>query len=655
MNNLPRSTRSLAACSALLIGLSVFAPPRLLANVYATSIRMNGLSQDVSTPQGIPVSISYVLNEPASAGVQIQVLSGSNVLRTITVAAAQPGTARGWNTVAWDGKDDNGSLVPVGNYSISIRAASAGFAQWTAISDDAGATNYVYRGTGIAVNRNPTSPYYGQVYVASSENGPNAGIPGAKPGENNGLLRFNADGSEPEDGVLVTDPSWSGFGLSPWRIETTDDDFVYVSDLAVAGETFRWNADLSTESKLQVLSSSNFPDPNDTLYGPAIFGPGTNRSVWVGDSSPITPKGILKYVVTDDGTIASTNTGTVVVGITNDISGMDQYPYDVALDKTGNIYAIQYRAASGDFSPRVLRFPAYDPSTNSDLPEVVADWAVGSLDDTMGRASGVAVDPTGTYLAVAFKGVDGPLLDWINGCTQVFYASNGAFVANLDLGVAVNGETSHQDTDCAWDAVGNLYFIDDFLQLWRVYSPPGPSQSTTVALQQIQVTPGGGGGEAPVIQTISYANGSVTIRFTATAGTAVSNLQLLGAAQASGPYAVIAGAVITPGVNPGEYVATVTATSPALFYRIQLSGGNPQPGGSPTITSILKQGDSVTILFVGATADTPAAFALQSSASLQQSFATAPGATITAGGSPGEFRATITASGPIQFYRIQRL
>jgi hypothetical protein len=343
-----------------------------------------------------------------------------------------------------------------------------------------GKTNYVYRGTGIAVNRNPASPYFGQVYVANSESGPNAGIPGAAPGEDNGLLLFNVDGSE---AVLVTDPLWTGFGLSPFHIEVTEDDYVYVNDMATAGEVYRWTADLAPASRIQVLSSTNLPDANDQLYGPGIFGDETNRSIWVGDSSLTASLGILKYGVTPDGAVAPINTGTVVVGIGNEPNSLSQSPYDLTLDRAGNIYAIQYRSTSGDLNPRVFRFPAYDPSTNENTPEFLADWAIGAEDDTMGRASGVSLDPTGTYVAVAFKGIDGPSLDLINGCTQIFYASNGVLVTNLDLGFPVNGETSHQDTDCAWDVVGNVYFIDDFVQLWRSFSPPGSNQFTTVALQ----------------------------------------------------------------------------------------------------------------------------------------------------------------------------
>jgi hypothetical protein len=652
MNNLLWCARFSSVSGLLVILLSIGCPSNARGNVYATSIRVNDSRQDVSSPQGTAVRISYILNEAASAGAEVQILSGTNVLRSIKIPAGQPGALWGRNTVSWNGKDDLGILVPVGVYSLRIRAASSGFAEWTPISDDFGKTNYVYRGTGIAVNRNPASPYYGQVYVANSESGPNAGIPGAAPGEDNGLLRFNVDGSAPEEGILVTDPLWTGFGLSPWHVEVTDDDYVYVNDMATSGEIFRWTADLAPASKLQVLSSTNFPDPNDALYGPAIFGTETNRSIWVGDFSPTASLGILKYGVTADGTVASTNAGTAVVGIGNEANSLSQYPYDLSLDRAGSIYAIQYRSASGDLSPRVLRFPAYDPSTNGNTPELLADWAIGAEDDNMGRASGVALDPTGTYLAVAFKGIDGPSFDWINGCTQIFYASNGVLVTNLDLGIPVNGESSHQDTDCAWDAVGNIYFIDDYVQLWRSFSPPGPNQSTTVGLQHIEIIPGGGGSETPEIQEISYANGLVTIHFKAALGTPISDITLLGAPQANGSYLAVAGAVITASSTPGDYIATAPASQPALFYKIQVGEVNPNPGTPPQIQSIMFQGQMVVITFTAPAGTPTSAFKVFGAATANGPYAEIGGASVINGAGAGQYQATIPASGAIAFYRI---
>ena len=76
------------------------------ANVYATNIKLNGSTNNPTIVVGQNVSISYILNEPASAGVTIGILSGTNVVRTISVPAGNPGPTLGTNTVTWNGKND---------------------------------------------------------------------------------------------------------------------------------------------------------------------------------------------------------------------------------------------------------------------------------------------------------------------------------------------------------------------------------------------------------------------------------------------------------------------------------------------------------------------------------------------------------------------
>src|SRR5205814_737060 len=141
-------------------------------------------------------------------------------------------------------------------------------------------------------------------------------------------------------------------------------------------------------------------------------------------------------------------------------SDLNLAPFDIAVDRSNRIYTIQETQSSGDPAYRIFRFPAY-----SGTVETNADWKIGSGDDSMQGAYGLAVDPTGRYLAVAFKG-DGQLT--VNyGSTRIFEASNGASV------VTITPSPSHDHTDVAWDSVGNLYTLDNADTAWRTYSPPG--------------------------------------------------------------------------------------------------------------------------------------------------------------------------------------
>src|SRR5262249_10338506 len=200
--------------------------------------------------------------------------------------------------------------------------------------------------------------------------------------------------------------------------------------------------------------------------------------------------------------------------------------------------------------------------------------------------------------------------------TKILLAATGAVVTNVDLGVEqaleMNGDATHQDTDCAWDAVGNLYYIDDWVGHWRVVSPPGTNLSTTISSAVIQVSNSSVGGTDVPISGISVSNGVVLINFLGTATDLPSSFVVLSAAVASGPYSALTTATITQ-LGAGLFQARISSNAALEFYRVQRQGSPPPPQGF-SITSIALSGGIVTINFTGSATDLPASFTLLSSA-----------------------------------------
>jgi hypothetical protein len=624
--------------------------PSARANVFASNVKLNGsLTNNLSVAQGKSVNISYILNEPASSGVTVKILAGATAVRTITIPGGSPGATRGTNNVVWDGKNNSNVNVPGGNYAVSITAASPGYDGWTITSDDSNDGNYVWEARGIAVNRNTNSPYYGRVFVGNSYPGP-----GSLDGDLVGIQKLNADGSYADEGGFSRGGiAWSGIGLSPWKIRVADDDYVYIEDWSSNGDIYRFDPLISSNSMLHVFRADNAVTNN--LSGMAIVGAGTNTQIWMTDNNFPDGAGILKYAVTTNGTCAPDDTGAPVVGVGGSLDH-NYAPYDVALDKSGNIYTVQNLVDSGNLAPRVFRFPAYDPSTNGGLPELSATWAVGAADDTFAGASGLAVDPTGTYVAVACWGVSPPTGGYINGSTTIFYATNGAVVTNVDLGLSIPSSrttnsvppldpTHHLDYDCAWDAVGNLYYLDDGPGVWRTVSPPGPNQATTRALALVQVT---STEQEPVITSIGVTNGLVTIHFTAASSDTASSFSVLSSPAASGPYTPVAGAVITG--SGGSFQAIVQSNGQLRFYKVVRSGSTP---GQILITNLRVASGVATVSFTGALTDSASAFTLLSSPASSGAYSPVTGANITQVG-PGQFQATAQTNGPLRFYRIRK-
>jgi len=637
----------------------ITATPTAQANVFASNVKVNGsLTNNVSVAQGSSVNISYILNEPASAGVTLKILSGATLVRTVSIAAGKAGAIRGTNTVVWDGRTDSNVAVPAGNYAISITAGSTGYPGWTITTDDSNDGNYVWDARGIAVNRNTNSPYYGRIYVGNSDDH-STEVFNPLPGDYLGIQKLNADGSYADEGASSTGGvMWSGGGFAPWKVRVADDDKVYVEDWSSNGDLYRFDPLISSNSMLHVFRADNVPTNNvgiaGDLSGFAIAGTGTNTQIWMADNNSPDGTGILKYTVTADGTCATNDTGTTIAGVGG---SLDNAPYDAALDKGGNIYSVQTLIDPGNPAVRVLRFEAYDPSTNGGAPELTATWAVGAGDDTYAGAHGLAVDPTGTYVAVACWGVSLTSGFVGDGSTTIFYATNGTVVTNVDLGVSIPSRLTtnsvppldpaqHEDTDCAWDAVGNLYYLDNAPGVWRAVSPPGANHATTFALPMVQVT-SSATGQPPVITSVVVSNGVVTIRFTAGSTDSASNFSLLSAPAASGPYSPAAGAVITG--SGGSFQASVPASGQIQFYQVIRSGSTPPPS-SILITSLRVTNGVATVTFTGASTDSASAFTLLSSPTVGGPYSPATGAVVT--GSAGSFQATVPASGQRQFYRV---
>ena len=622
--------------------------PSARANVFASNVKINGSITDLSVAQGTSVKISYILNEPASTGVTVKILSNAVPVRSIRIAGGSAGAFRGTNTVVWDGKNDTNANVATGNYSVSITASSPGYGGWTITSDDNNDGNYVWDSRGIAVNRNTNSPYYGRVFVGNSSPGP-----GSLYGDLVGIQKLNADGSYADEGGFSTGGiAWSLPGFSPWKMRVADDSYIYIEDWSSNGDVYRFDPLISTNSMLHVFGPGNAATNN--LSGMAIVGGWTNTQIWMTANDFPDGAGILKYAVTADGTCAANDTGTTVVGAGMG-SSIDNAPYDVALDKVGNIYTVQNLVESGNPAVRVLRFPAYDPSTNGGVPELSATWAVGAGDDTYAGTHGLAVDSTGTYVAVACWGVSSPSGGSINGSTTIFYCTNGAVVTNVDLGVSIPSRlttnsvppldpTHHVDTDCAWDAVGNLYYLDNGPGVWRVVSPPGTNQATTVATPIVQVTVSG---QEPVITSIGFSNGVVTIHFTAGSSDTASSFSVLSSPVAVGPYTPATGAVITG--SGGSFQATVPSGGQLQFYKVTRSGITPS---SVVITSLKVTSGVATVSFTGASSDSSSAFTLLSSPTANGTYSPAAGAAVT--GSGGSFLATAPTNGPVRFYRVRK-
>jgi hypothetical protein len=533
----PRKTPILVALAIALALPALSGSAR--ANVYATNIKVNGSTNSTAVLVGNDVSISYILNEPASAGVTIQIFSGTTVVRSIAVAGGNPGTLRGPNAVTWNGRDNAGNPVAGGDYTCSITAATTGYPTWAKTTSDTNSGNQVWAPWGIAVNQNTNSIYYGRVFVANSSS------PEVTTTNSNDLLGFyklNADGGPAEEGIYSSGgyTNWTGFNSeSPFRVKVGADDRFYASDwdFYVNGLVMSWDQQITTNSMLNVMTDANNPGGN--FSGFTVTGSATNQQLWMTDVYT-SGFGVNRWDIQADGTLAPDDTGTQIIQAGSG-SELEISAFDVAVDKNGNIYVVSQPALDTQY--KIMRFPPYTGTILSN--------AVWKTDNTTPYDNNfaIAVNPAGTYVAVARnESSDLLILDANTGLT------------NTSISV---GGPAHA---VAWDNVGNAYIAFDVAGtngLWQAWSPPGPNQATTVALETIHEVP------VPVITGISRTNSNVTIRFTGPTNDLASAYLLLSGSvipRFNTNFTTNAGATITG--SGGVYQVTLTTNASAQFYRI---------------------------------------------------------------------------------------
>jgi len=529
------------------------------ANIYVTDLKLNG-SEPLAIAAGFSaINITYILNEPATLGVTINIAFGTNLIRTLTAAPGAQGASFGHNSVPWDGNDSTGLPAPSGSYVISVIAAANGHTNWAQISQDANAGNYVFDPRGLALNNYSNSPYYGRIFLGNAGTGPHSAT---VPGDQITILKLNADGtfadegSNGDGGYVMTD---LGDNSVPQKMRVAADDRLYMMDLSSYSQLVAFDMLLSTNEV--VLSPGNYlenPFWADSLsLGVGWFSMdvtdanATNGLIWLGqwDSGGA---GIWNWHLTNGVADPTNDVGNWAVAVGGNLSVAASG--GLMVDSNYDIFVGQYLTDSGDPNPDCMEFTNWnnglsyggEPVTNG------AAWSVGGGDNTFLGVYDTTIDSRQQpkYVACALNG--GP-----DGGIRILNATNGAVVVtNLDA--------TNLYYVTAWDNVGNLYAASGTSHLLRVFSPPGPTnQATLTGAIQIE----------SAITSITLSGNNLIIDFVASRGDSPGQFTLQNGATVNGSFVNVSGAVPTQ-ISPGFFtVSTTKPTASVQFYRI--SGGTP--------------------------------------------------------------------------------
>jgi hypothetical protein len=527
------------------------------ANIYVTDLKLNGAEPLAIAAGFTNLSISYILNEPATLGVTINIVTGTNLIRTLTPAPGAAGALFGRNVVIWDGNDTDGLPAPSGGYTISVTAAANGHTNWTQISQDSKAGNYAYDPWGLAVNNNSNSLYYGRVFLGNAGANPDSTN---APGDNVTILKVNADGSfadEGPDGNGGYAMADLGNNSVPQKMRVGEDDRLYMMDLSGYSQLVAFDMLLSTNEI--VLSTGNYvgnPFLDSLTTGTLGWysmdvtdANSTNGLIWLGEWNA-DGAGVWNWPLVGGVADPTNDVGNWVVAIGGSL--VSAASGGLMVDTNFDIFIGQYLTDSGDTNADCVEFANWNhglsyggqPVTNG------AAWSADCTNDSFLGVNDTTIDSRRQPKYVACALNSSP-----DGGIRILNATNGAVVVtNLD-------ETNLYNVT-AWDNVGNLYGASSTSHLLRVFSPPGPTnQATLTGVLQV----------VSAISSISLHGTNLTINFIASRSDVASQFALQSCSTLNGPFVNVAGAEPTQ-ISPGYFTVSTTVSAPIQFYRIREGG-----------------------------------------------------------------------------------
>jgi hypothetical protein len=399
--------------TSLLVGIVSF----VLASSATAVPYASGISQSGS-------QISFILNQDAYS-VEAILGGGAQTLSLGTTAGQL-----------------NFDLGVYSTYQIRVVGNEA--PGWTQYIPD-GYDRSIYTPNGISIDKNPSSPNFGKVFVSNAVTGTTAAHSRNTP---EGIYVLRADGVA--DGFGTGGVTWGGT-LGPGKSTIGPDGRLYVTDLSL-DLCFEISADL--QSATQLIDASN-KTANQYVNSIHVTGTqaGGDRKIYLVNGYYVNSRtGVIEYNLGANATATASDTGTQVLGAA---PFNNYYPYDIARDSNGDWYVNSYRSAVGQ-APPIVKF---DGTGTYPLDDDIL-WSASSAYAASPR--GIDLDENAGI--VAYTAYD-------NGWVYIFDMETGAFIESFDAG--------SRGRELAFDAAGNLITLDSTVEYARFWSRGGYTEALT--------------------------------------------------------------------------------------------------------------------------------------------------------------------------------
>lgn len=214
-----------AAIAAAVVGVAGMAG----AATYASGMK-------VTATDATGFDVKYTLNQPSLATKMIVKNSAGVEVRSLDLGAQTTGT----KTTKWNGRDASGGALPNDSYDWFIETTGENVTTPTLVSAPTMPLLTFRNPRGVAIQNNPESPYFGEMYVA--EAGINTPVTAVRAGfratTGNGLFVLSADLEDvTAQGLAAIDggANWNTASYSsPYRISVDNDDLIWITDFTDA-------------------------------------------------------------------------------------------------------------------------------------------------------------------------------------------------------------------------------------------------------------------------------------------------------------------------------------------------------------------------------------------------------------------------------------
>ncbi|HTD87775.1 MAG TPA: Calx-beta domain-containing protein [Candidatus Binatia bacterium] len=352
-------------------------------------------------------------------------------------------------------------------------------ADWELISNDTNRFMLFNSGRGVAVNMQPSSTYFGRIYVANSASGTASGR-----SVGDGIYILNADQTDAlgrgdavsTGGINFNVGAATPAANSPWHIEVGADNYLYIADFSTnSGTIYRTDPDVSGGSGQLVLA--NYGVTNQTVHTTIGSSPIVLGSLATGDMAVYAIDGqfpggggnfnrLYRWDVgagplpySAPPTPLATPLINTVVNVTTDL---DRAP-------DGKFFMMQNRSAGNESGIVVI-----DTDGTTILWRSLQESRVVLNDptatDILKVSRAVKISPDNKKMAIIRDDLQTWVIPLVNGLPNL---------AQREVVQTYSGAPTTLGRDVCFDAAGNLYALSSGNQLLRIFSPGGRSTAKT--------------------------------------------------------------------------------------------------------------------------------------------------------------------------------